>query len=323
MSYHATDNLRCYLREAVLPAMLLDPAAPQLPPPGHKSHHNILSVRPESWRRLENMFSVREASIDQMITAWIDTHIPEESLGDEDTDCITGEMFTIPCPPLFDVPIHHERRPTDIRRLSPWIDNLPLMTVQRALHLVFPQTSGWGFHLDGAEDKDRSIFQYFTWRPQDSEKTTPELLSTNGISSRRPVVIAFQPPWILSERDMKEFSESRSFPPFCMPGNAFPSLLESSDRLWAKLWDLCVSKNSSWFVLTSYNHWSDYHRVFDVLDCFRHAITRMLPAAKAILVIRPQRSQNRTGTEKARMLRPRLGYIARCLPRSQMQAFHV
>lgn len=54
------------------------------------------------------------------LTLWritgIDSHIPDESLGVEDEDRLTGERLTIPCPPVFNIPFHIERRPTDIMR---------------------------------------------------------------------------------------------------------------------------------------------------------------------------------------------------------------
>ncbi|KAJ7632591.1 hypothetical protein FB45DRAFT_508821 [Roridomyces roridus] len=253
MTARGTDNLRGYLRETTLPQMTNDALAPKMPPAGHKSHQNHLKVRPQAWRRLESIYSFDEVSIDDIVVSWVDSHIPDESLGVEDEDAETGERLTIPCPPVFKIPFHNERRPTDIMRLSPWLDNLPLMTVQRAIHVVYPETRPWAFVLSDENDEDRKLFQYFMWTlPLSEEETTQERLVEVG---RRSVVVAFQPPWILSEQDIKEFAECRSFPPFRVPGNAFPTPLESKERLWAKIWDTCVSRNTPWFVLTSYNQW--------------------------------------------------------------------
>ncbi|KAJ6630775.1 hypothetical protein B0H10DRAFT_2160169 [Mycena sp. CBHHK59/15] len=253
MSARGTDNLRCYLRETTLPPMTNDLAAPKMPPAGHKSHQNHLKVRPQAWRRLESIYSFKDISMDAIVVSWIDSEIPEESLGIDDEDPLNGERFTIPCPPIFNIPFHNERRPTDIMRLSPWLDNLPLMTVQRTLHLLYPETRPWGFILSDENDSDRKLFQYFMWSPTPSGvEMTPAMLAEVG---RKSVVVAFQPPWILSEQDLKEFSQCRSFPPFRVPGNAFPTPLESKERLWAKMWDACVTRNTPWFVLTSYNQW--------------------------------------------------------------------
>ncbi|KAJ7774799.1 hypothetical protein B0H16DRAFT_74878 [Mycena metata] len=254
MTARGTDNLRGYLRETMLPSMTLDARAPNMPPPGHKSHQNHLkTVRPEAWRRLESIYPFASISMDDIVISWIDSHIPCTSLGVEDEDSLTGERITIPCPPVFNIPFHNERRPTDIMRLSPWLDNLPLMTVQRIMHLLYPETRRWGFSLNDDNDSDRKIFQYFVWSlPAPEEGIAPAMLAEIG---RKSIVVAFQPPWILSEQDIKEFSQCRSFPPYRLPGNAFPTGLESKERLWAKIWDACVSRKTPWFVLTSYNQW--------------------------------------------------------------------
>ncbi|KAJ7109350.1 hypothetical protein C8R44DRAFT_284984 [Mycena epipterygia] len=252
MTARGTDNLRCYLRETKLPQMTNDALAPKMPPTGHKSHQNHLQVRPQAWRRLESIYSFKDISMDDIVVSWIDSHIPDTSLGVEDEDPLTGERLTIPCPPIFQIPSHRERRPTDIMRLSPWLDNLPLMTVQRTIHLLYPETRSWGFILNDENDSDRKIFQYFMWSLSPQEEMTPARVAEIG---RKSVVVAFQPPWILSEQDIKEFSQCRSFPPFRVPGNAFPTPLESKERLWAKIWDACVARNTPWFVLTSYNQW--------------------------------------------------------------------
>jgi hypothetical protein len=158
---------------------------------------------------------------------------------------------------LFLMRLHHER-------LSSWLDNLPLMTVQRTLHILFPKTRGWGFSLSDQDDKDRRIFQHFLWTISTQGPTN--LGSNQKLKiGQKSVVIAFQPPWILSEQDLKEFSACRSvcskfifgneviltyalkFPPFRVPGNAFPSPLQSKERLWAKvriLLQLTLKRNS-------------------------------------------------------------------------------
>jgi hypothetical protein len=87
------------------------------------------------------------------------------------------------------------------------------MTVQRTLHILFPEvTSKWVFKLDDDNDLDRKIFQYFIW--------TLPWLENQGISvddinriERASVIVAFQPPWILSPQDIKEFARCRSVSP--------------------------------------------------------------------------------------------------------------
>lgn len=70
------------------------------------------------------------------------------------------------------------------------------------------------------------------------------------------MLVAIQPPWIATQRDLEEFANSREFPPFMVPGDTFPEALpESKDRLWAKLWDCCAREKIHYFVVTSYTHW--------------------------------------------------------------------
>lgn len=64
-----TDNLKSYVREAALPRMTNDRFAPPMPPDGHKSHQNTLKVRPESWRRLENIYTLENFRMEEVITA--------------------------------------------------------------------------------------------------------------------------------------------------------------------------------------------------------------------------------------------------------------
>ncbi|KAK2466941.1 hypothetical protein APHAL10511_001199 [Amanita phalloides] len=236
--------------------MTCDPKATPLPPKGHKSHLNHLKTGPERWRRLENIQPLESSAMDKRVTDWIDKYIPDTSLGCDDTDYSTGETLTLPCPPIFNIPSHVERRPTDIIRMIPWLDNLPLMTVQRTLHLIHPASRRWSFTLQDVAAKDRDIFQYFVWSLQEYSHilTQGDDVAKRSIG-RFSVVLAFQPPWILSFQDLTEFSDCRSFPPYLLPGNAFPTPLESKDRLWAKLWDICIERRTPWFVLTSYHHW--------------------------------------------------------------------
>jgi hypothetical protein len=67
MAYRGTDNLRCYVREAVLPPMVNGPSAPPMPLEGHKSHLNTLSIRPEIYRKLESIYGFKDEVMDHLI----------------------------------------------------------------------------------------------------------------------------------------------------------------------------------------------------------------------------------------------------------------
>ncbi|KAJ6548199.1 hypothetical protein DFH09DRAFT_629631 [Mycena vulgaris] len=257
MATRATDNLRAYLHKAALPEMLRDPVAPTMPRTGQRSHHVNVQVAPQPWRQLSEICGLEptwRSAMSQMAIPWADGHIPAESLGTEDLDSETGERFTVPCVPTFGIPAHSARRPTDIMRLIPWLDYLPLMTVQRTLHLVFPaQTADWSFSLvDDAEDRDRKVFQHFLWGY--SGAGSPTVFTPLGNIPRYPLVVAFQPPWILSAQDMLEFSDCRTFPRFTINDGRLAGL-DGKERLWAKVWDTCVARKTRWFALTSYTQW--------------------------------------------------------------------
>ncbi|KAG5221656.1 Microtubule associated protein [Salix suchowensis] len=204
MAYRGTDNLRCYVRDAGLPPMLCDPSTPEMPPEGHKSHLNHLKIRLESWRKLQTIQELKENRLERSICDWVDKYIPEESLGIEDENKESGEMLSVPCPPTFDIPSQKLRRPADISRLSPWLDNLLLMTTQRIMHILFASTLDWGFHPGNNNDGDKELFDYFLWT---KNSFSPEEAFEVGYHS---VLVAYQPPWILSPQDMKEFASCRS-----------------------------------------------------------------------------------------------------------------
>lgn len=177
--------------------------------------------------------------MDQRITSWIDAIIPQDSV---------DLPFTIPCltdPRCSSLEVTR-KPPENMAGMISWLKSFPLPIVQHVVHFLCPQSKGWRFILGNDCDGDESIFQYFTWSTMDLD---------SPMNARNSAIIAFQPPWILSEQDMREFSECRSFPPFRKLGNAFPISLQSKERLWAKIWDLCVKRRTHWFVLTSYDNW--------------------------------------------------------------------
>ncbi|CAK5277427.1 unnamed protein product, partial [Mycena citricolor] len=183
----------------------------------------------------------------------IDSQIPSTSLGVLDEDPVSGENITVPCPPTFDIPYRAERPPADITRISPWLDNLPMMTVQRIIHLIFPDTLSWEFRLETDFDVDGKLFRQFVWT-----KTLPEEETIPAEVSRKSLVVAFQPPWILSEQDIKDFAACRtvsrgsgadgstdhpcSFPHSAWKETHFQPNLRSRENLGQDLGQLCSPK---------------------------------------------------------------------------------
>lgn len=218
------DNLRRYLATCTLPLMQIARNAPLPPPHGHKSHRNHLHVRPESWRRLESMYPL-DSDVENAVATWIENHIPAEPFDSSEID-ITEERLTIPCPSVVTPSLDMMKKPDSVLRMVPWLDSLPLQTVQSTIHITFPQLLEWGFKSSNdPHDPDRDIYQYFCWTIND---VLPECCAST-------LIVAFQPPWILSDQDIKEFSQCRSIPPFRKTGNMYPSTLDSHHRVWAKV----------------------------------------------------------------------------------------
>jgi len=80
-------------------------------------------------------------------------------------------------------------------RLAALLDMLPLKSAQRLLHILFPDTRQWKFKQQEGFDVDRKIFGYFTWTKTQRYDT----------GSQNAVVLAYQPPWILSQTDFEDF----------------------------------------------------------------------------------------------------------------------
>ncbi|KAG6832395.1 hypothetical protein H0H92_002663 [Tricholoma furcatifolium] len=107
-----------------------------------------------------------------------------------------------------------------------------------------PFTFRW---VEDTGGEDSQLFQTVLWSRR---KENDEIASTR-------LIVAIQPPWVLSDRDMEMFTKLRDFPPSESSGCAFQftGKLSSEQRLWAKLYDVCVEHRTRWFVLTSYNTW--------------------------------------------------------------------
>ncbi|ETW85951.1 hypothetical protein HETIRDRAFT_311013 [Heterobasidion irregulare TC 32-1] len=251
-----TDNLRQYLSEAALPTMILGPTAPQIPPSGHKSHMNLLSTRLERGRHLTSMFSfdagdlassVRKSLSRALISCILkvtNAQVPDQTLAVEDEDPYTMERLSVPCQG-FDIPRATLLAPDNLDRFVSWCDHLPLQTIQRVLHLVYPSSKSWRISPEGG-DVDDSILRCFTWtRP-------PPKTGTDGDPGQTSAIIVVQPPWILAEQDLKSFGKCQSFPNY---KEDWVRPMKSSERLWGKVYDVCVARDCPWFVLTNYSGW--------------------------------------------------------------------
>ncbi|KAG9314384.1 hypothetical protein JVU11DRAFT_5181 [Chiua virens] len=231
------------MKDAVLPDLKFGGDAHlACPPSGHKSHRNTLSTR---FRKERHLTSIKclDNTFDTLVTNWIQANVPDKSLGLDlkDQDEQTGETLTVPSARRFRISTTLPPPVKEFNRLWAWIDHFPLRTVQRILHILYPQSKDWGFVSETQQHYDDNIFKEFYF-------TRKECPQTAEIASNS-VLVACQPPWVLSNEDMWQFTELKSLP----AGN---TRLRGKERLWCKLWDLCVRKQCFHFIVTSYEQWA-------------------------------------------------------------------
>jgi len=136
MAWRGSDNLGYYLSKAVLPQMVPGVGAPEIPRPGHGSHCNKLTVRPEPYRKLQSIYQLIDEVFNTLILECksrifilfvsnvcssgrllgIEDYIPIESLGVEDEDETTGERLSVPAGICCDIPPMSLNRPSEISR---------------------------------------------------------------------------------------------------------------------------------------------------------------------------------------------------------------
>lgn len=237
MTWRAPDNLRFYIQEARLVSINLNSSQPSV--------DAALHALPRRYRKLRAIHPLQLALFNEYCQDWAEDFVPCMSLGEEDEDKETGERFTVPCPPFYQVPSISLARADSLKRLFTWIDLLPLETVRRAVHLLYPETKAWSFASD-ADDPDHAIFKCITWSQlvdHDDER-----------HCRNAMSIFIQPPWVLSVRDLELFGKRQSFfGSSSTPWHERPTT--PHERLWYKLWDCCITRSCPWFVVSTYTHW--------------------------------------------------------------------
>lgn len=237
-----SSNVRQYVSQATVPKLRLAPSTPPMPEPGHKSHRNLLTVRPERYRRLEQMHRLNDAEFSAKVVSceltnapipveWrlttssldLNKHLPAEPLDEMDVDPQTGERPSIPCPG-FAIPV---LQPLPVRRIeeyvpsaptiwmlishlslgTKWIEDLVLRTTQRIVQMVpeyAARTRNWGFsYPEEIRDVDSNLLRHFVWERDRSEPRSPHCWENCSL------LVAFQPPWILSPRDMDQFVQTK------------------------------------------------------------------------------------------------------------------
>jgi len=124
MTWRAPDNLRFYIQEARLVSINLNSSQPSV--------DAALHALPRRYRKLRAIHPLRLALLNEYcqdctnshVVAFLDLNmilgtedfVPCVSPGEEDEDRETGERFTVPCPPFYQVPSISLARADSLKR---------------------------------------------------------------------------------------------------------------------------------------------------------------------------------------------------------------
>lgn len=134
----------------------------------------------------------------------------------------TGKCITIPCGRTFNVPPPYLSKPESaVEYVVPhfasglifnqnstsvgfWVQHFPLQTVARLWHILYPEYHELGFRnlSHGAKD-EHDLWQMHVWSRQ-------SIASPHSPAGAQGVVVFTQPPWALSEADLRTFSQAGS-----------------------------------------------------------------------------------------------------------------
>lgn len=124
----------------------------------------------------------------------------------------TGYAFTVPAPGFDIITAPSIPRPTNVHEVTPWVLALPLQTATRALHAAFPdEAAKWDVTYVNRNDGDSGLWNTLVWR----RTPPPSDIETFYVEKRDPLeecslVVAVQPPWILTQQDFKSFLKCSS-----------------------------------------------------------------------------------------------------------------
>jgi len=79
-----------------------------------------------------------------------------------------------------------------------WLD-LVFVSASRVLHSAEPRTDKFAFQLGQDNPQDKSIFRHFVWTRDGHQRQHQPSWGSGS------VVVAYQPPFILTEQDLQEF----------------------------------------------------------------------------------------------------------------------
>ncbi|KAK7693572.1 hypothetical protein QCA50_003141 [Cerrena zonata] len=234
-----TANLRSYVLRAIVPRMPWPMSVAQAVIDRMGIHKNYLTVRPENWRTLETTQHISPQFFVEHARFFAD-HLPQNDLCIPDADRESGESLTVHGL-QFTVPERIVGIPKNIDGVTRWVNELPLQTVQRIIHILKPESAPWTFEPVSEPDVDhRTLFRAMKWTRSQHDKPEPD--------PECSFMVFIQPPWIISDHEMESFTKCKG-----MPTDA--THYTGRERAWAKLWDYCNRHNCHWFAYTTYDTW--------------------------------------------------------------------
>ncbi|KAF8512838.1 hypothetical protein BU17DRAFT_9479, partial [Hysterangium stoloniferum] len=134
--------------------------------------------------------------------------------------------------------------PSSIDGTCEWLTTRAFKTLQRAVHLAFPDTQRWW--LDEApniDPRNNLLWRTYLWtfHPDEYQKVS--------------MVIIVQSPWILGWQDLVHVSRCIELPHLRDIGTGPSHEYSSRQRVWSNIIDTCKHHSTHHFVLTTHEGW--------------------------------------------------------------------
>lgn len=144
-------------------------------------------------------------------------------------------------------------RVSNLNKICHWVELIVMHTARTILRTAFPIMKNWTLSSEESyhRDVDGELFRQIYMINRNSEATPEEYSNTLN-----PMVVFVQAPWVLSPKDFELFTSRRTVGALKAEPGRRDGLLRSSERLWGKIWDLCVNERCYWFAVTTYEEWA-------------------------------------------------------------------
>jgi len=176
-----------------------------------------------------------------------------------------GEALCLPAALRSESGFPNTVYPTDIDGTCEWLSTRSFKTLQRAIHLSFPDTQRWW--LDEAPNTDvrnnllwrtylwsfhPDEYQEVWWRDVSPESDSGKLMEPAPNNSMAFIV---QSPWILAWQDLVHVSRCKELPYLRDIGSGPSHEYSSRQRVWSNVIDTCKNYGTHNFVLTTHEGW--------------------------------------------------------------------